>query len=65
MNLSLLKSEKIAVVGLGYVGLPLAVLSRLKSCSVEFTNEPSKISEEGVIIVSINSMANLAIWMKL
>jgi len=85
MNLSLLKSEKIAVVGLGYVGLPLAVLldtkfdvigydinterinelkrgfdrtgevdsDRLKSCSVEFTNEPSKISKAKVIIVTV------------
>jgi len=85
MNLSSLKNEKIAVIGLGYVGLPLAVLldtkfdvigydinterinelkrgfdrtgevdsDRLKSCSVEFTNEPSKISKAKVIIVTV------------
>ena len=78
-------NEKIAVIGLGYVGLPLAVLldtkfnvigydinverinelrkgfdrtgevdsERLKSCSVEFTNEPEKISEARVIIVTV------------
>ena len=78
-------NEKIAVIGLGYVGLPLAVLldtefnvtgcdiniervnelkkgfdrtgevssERLKSCSIEFTDDPCKISEAKVIIVTV------------
>ena len=88
MELSLFKkdgNEKIAVIGLGYVGLPLAVLldtkfnvigydintervkelrkgfdrtgeissERLKSCSIEFTDDPGKISEAKVIIVTV------------
>jgi len=88
MKLSLFKkdgNEKIAIIGLGYVGLPLAVLldtkfnvigydintervkelrngfdrtgevssERLESCSVEFTDDPGKISEAKVIIVTV------------
>ena len=88
MELSLFKkdgNEKIAVIGLGYVGLPLAVLmdtkfnvigydintervkelrkgfdrtgeissERLKSCSIEFTDDLGKISEAKVIIVTV------------
>lgn len=77
--------EKIAVVGLGYVGLPLAVLfdtkysvigfdishqrvkelkegydrtreiesEKLQNCQIEFTNNPEKISEAKVIIVTV------------
>ncbi|SMO55729.1 UDP-N-acetyl-D-galactosamine dehydrogenase [Balnearium lithotrophicum] len=77
--------EKIVVVGLGYVGLPLAVLfdtkynvigfdinpqrvkelkesydrtkevepEKLKNCQIEFTNNPEKISEAKVIIVTV------------
>ena len=77
--------EKIAVIGLGYVGLPLAVLldkkfnvigfdinperikelknyydrtrevtsENLKNCGIEFTNNPEKISQAKVIIVTV------------
>ncbi|MBK3333210.1 nucleotide sugar dehydrogenase [Persephonella atlantica] len=76
---------KIAVIGLGYVGLPLAVLldkkhdvigfdinserikelkegydrtrevepQELKNCSVEFTDNPEKISQAKVIIITV------------
>jgi len=88
MNLNSFKKgnkEKIAVVGLGYVGLPLAVLlnekynvlgfdineerikelrsgidrtrevdsERLKSCSIDFTSDPKKLSEAKVIIITV------------
>lgn len=84
-NNFLSKKEKIAIVGLGYVGLPLALLLNKKfkvvgfdvnhkrvteikkgidrtrevtkeeliRCSVEFTNEPEKISECRLIIVTV------------
>ena len=77
--------EKIAIIGLGYVGLPLAVLldqkfnvigfdinpqrikelkegydrtrevesEKLKSSTIEFTDNPEKISEAKVIIVTV------------
>ncbi len=76
---------KVAVIGLGYVGLPLAVLldkkydvigfdinpqrikelkegydrtrevepQELKNCSVEFTDNPEKISQAKVIIITV------------
>ncbi len=79
------EKEKIAVIGLGYVGLPLAVLldqkfnvigfdinpqrikelkegydrtrevesEKLKSSTIEFTDNPEKISEAKVIIVTV------------
>ncbi len=79
------KSEKIAIIGLGYVGLPLAVLldkkfnvigfdinpkrieelknnydrtrevsdEELKNCDIEFTDNPKKISEAKVIIITV------------
>ncbi len=79
------KKEKIAVIGLGYVGLPLAVLldekfnvigfdinpqrikelkenydrtrevekEKLEKCNIEFTDNPEKISEAKVIIVTV------------
>ena len=85
MSLQLKERDKVCVVGLGYVGLPLAVLldtkfnvigydinterveelrrgfdrtgevdsEKLKSCSVEFTDNPEKISEAKVIIVTV------------
>ena len=78
-------SEKIAIIGLGYVGLPLAVLldkkfnvigfdinpkrieelknnydrtrevsqEELKNCNIEFTDNPKKISEAKVIIITV------------
>ncbi len=77
--------EKIAIIGLGYVGLPLAVLlnekynvigfdinsqrikelkegydrtrevesEKLQKCDIEFTDNPEKISEAKVIIVTV------------
>ena len=77
--------EKIAVVGLGYVGLPLAVLfdtkfnvigfdinpnriqelkegfdrtkeierEKLLSCSIEFTDNPERLKEAKVIIITV------------
>ncbi|RUM40974.1 MAG: nucleotide sugar dehydrogenase, partial [Desulfurobacterium sp.] len=77
--------EKIAVVGLGYVGLPLAVLlaekfrivgfdinserieelkegfdrtgeveiEKLKSIQIEYTDSPDKLSECGLVIVTV------------
>ncbi|WP_297890129.1 nucleotide sugar dehydrogenase [Sulfurihydrogenibium sp.] len=79
------KKEKIAVIGLGYVGLPLAVLfdtkynvigydinpqrikelkegydrtkevetEKLKNCQIEFTDNPQKIKEAKVIIITV------------
>ena len=79
------KNEKICVIGLGYVGLPLAVLlskkfnvigydistqrvqelkqgidktkevsqEELKNCSIDFTDNPEKISECKLIIVTV------------
>ncbi|MGC8942060.1 MAG: nucleotide sugar dehydrogenase [Sulfurihydrogenibium sp.] len=79
------KEGKIAIIGLGYVGLPLAVLmdtkynvigydinperikelkegydrtkevepEKLKNCSIDFTDNPEKISQAQVIIVTV------------
>ena len=79
------EKEKIVVIGLGYVGLPLAVLldekfnvigfdinpqrikelkenydrtrevekEKLEKCNIEFTDNPEKISEAKVIIVTV------------
>jgi UDP-N-acetyl-D-galactosamine dehydrogenase len=79
------QNEKIAIIGLGYVGLPLAVLfdtkynvigydinpqrikelkegydktkevesEKLKNCQIEFTDNPEKIKEAKVIIITV------------
>jgi len=85
MKIQLKEGEKICVVGLGYVGLPLAVLldkkfgvigfdinpqrieelkkgydrtkevstEELRSSDIDFTDNPEKISEAKVIIITI------------
>jgi len=84
------KKQKIIIVGLGYVGLPLAVLlnkkfdvigfdisaqrieelkkgfdrtreitpEELKNCSIDFTDNPEKISECKLIIVTVPTPIN-------